>query len=161
LADRVALSRFVAAGFGSGWLPKAPGTWGSLVSLLPAVLLLQWCGASAVLIGSLLFLALGCIACYFLLPTLTDKDPGWIVIDEWAGQWLCLALVAMLVGNLWLAALISFAAFRLFDITKPWPVSALEKIGPPWWSIMADDMGAGLWGAAAVALLYAAWRWIA
>jgi len=161
LADTVSLSRFVAAGFGSGWLPKAPGTWGSLASLIPAVLVLQWCDASAVLVGSLLLLALGCVACYHLLPTLIDKDPGWIVIDEWAGQWLCLALITLLVGHIWLAAVVSFIAFRLFDITKPWPVSACECIGPPWWSIMADDMAAGLGGAAAVALLYAAWRWVA
>jgi len=153
LPESLRLPRFVAAGFGSGWLPKAPGTWGSLVSLLPGWLLLYLLGDLALLVGSLLLLLIGCLACQRLLPQMSDKDPGWIVIDEWAGQWLCLAIVAPVAGSGWLGVVLAFAAFRLFDISKLWPVSLFERLGPPWWSIMADDIAAGLLGGLLVVVL--------
>ncbi|MBL4775771.1 MAG: phosphatidylglycerophosphatase A [Mariprofundus sp.] len=140
----------IAAGLGSGWLPKAPGTWGSLASLPPAWLIVYWAGATGLLITSLLCLLLGCWVCAAVLPTLSNKDPGWIVIDEWAGQWLCLALLIPFLGSGALTFLLAFIAFRVFDIFKPWPVSLAEKLGPAWWSIMADDVVAGLMGAGLV-----------
>jgi len=143
-------NHWIAAGFGSGWLPKAPGTWGSLACLLPAWLILNWVGVMGLLVASGLVLVIGCIVCAIVLPAMKDKDPGWIVIDEWAGQWLCLGLLVPFIGDGAVSFLIAFIAFRLFDIFKPWPVSLSEKIGPPWWSIMADDIVAGLMGAAAV-----------
>lgn len=140
------LNRLLAAGLGSGWLPKAPGTWGSLASLLPGWLIGDLFGVSALLIASGGLFALGCALCARLLPTLPDKDPGWIVIDEWAGQWLALAMLMPLFDDVWLLLVTAFIAFRLCDIVKPWPVSLSERLGPPWWSIMADDMVAGLMG---------------
>jgi len=149
LAER-RFNHWLAAGFGSGWLPKAPGTWGSLASLLPAWFILAWMGVAGLLIASGLVFALGCLVCASVLPGMKDKDPGWIVIDEWAGQWLCLGLLIPFIGDGPLSFLIAFLAFRLFDIVKPWPISLSETMGPPWWSIMADDIVAGLMGAAAV-----------
>jgi len=143
-------NHWLAAGLGSGWLPKAPGTWGSLASLLPAWFILDWFHVSGLLVASLVVLLLGCRVCAVILPAMPDKDPGWIVIDEWAGQWLCLALIVDVIGGGWLAFVIAFGAFRFFDILKPWPVSLSETAGPVWWSIMADDVVAGLMGAAAV-----------
>lgn len=153
------LSRFAAAGLGSGWLPKAPGTWGSLAALLPGWLLLKGLGLGGVLFAVFLITAFGCYLCSRLLPSLESNDPGWIVIDEWAGQWLCMALMAL--GGLQGVALLllSFVMFRLFDILKPWPVSWLERTGPDWWTIMADDLGAGILGAATgiVVILLTGW----
>jgi len=143
-------NHWLAAGFGSGWLPKAPGTWGSLASLLPAWFILDWFHVAGLLVASIVVLFIGCRVCAVILPAMVEKDPGWIVIDEWAGQWLCLALIIHVIGDGWLAFVIAFVAFRLFDILKPWPVSLSETAGPPWWSIMADDMVAGLMGAAVV-----------
>jgi len=143
-------NHWIAAGFGSGWLPKAPGTWGSLAALLPAWLILSWLGVGGLLIASLIVLVIGCYVCAVVLPKMKDKDPGWIVIDEWAGQWLCLGLLIPVIGNGVVSFLVGFVAFRAFDIFKPWPVSLSERLGPPWWSIMADDMVAGLMGAGVV-----------
>ncbi|MDQ6970522.1 MAG: phosphatidylglycerophosphatase A [Mariprofundus sp.] len=143
-------SHWIAAGLGSGFLPKAPGTWGSLAALLPAWLILQTAGVTGLLIASLLVSILGCWNCAIVLPRLPTNDPGWIVIDEWAGQWLCLALLLPFFDSLTLTFLIAFVVFRLFDIFKPWPVSRAEKLGPAWWSIMADDIVAGLMGAGLV-----------
>jgi len=148
LAEARTIHHWLAAGLGSGWLPKAPGTWGSLASLLPAWLILQQGGAVSLLVASLLILLLGCWSCYVVLPTLKDKDPGWIVIDEWAGQWFCLGLLLLVFELTPLTVLLAFIGFRGFDILKPWPVSRIETVGPSWWSIMADDIAAGLMGAA-------------
>ena len=151
LAEARTIHHWLAAGLGSGWLPKAPGTWGSLASLLPAWLIIEQLGVLALLLGSLLLLIVGCWNCYVVLPTLKDKDPGWIVIDEWAGQWLCLGLILLVLDySVMLAVALSFIGFRGFDILKPWPISRIETMGPPWWSIMADDIVAGLIGATVV-----------
>ncbi|TLS67987.1 phosphatidylglycerophosphatase A [Mariprofundus erugo] len=146
LVKSYGFSGWIAAGFGSGWLPKAPGTWGSLAALPPAWLLLDWFGVAGLFWAAILILGLGCGVCAIVLPQLEDQDPGWIVIDEWAGQWLCIAMVAAITGISWVILLPSFIAFRLFDIFKPWPVSWAERVGPAWWSIMADDMVAGALG---------------
>ncbi|HKI60695.1 MAG TPA: phosphatidylglycerophosphatase A [Mariprofundaceae bacterium] len=140
------LARWLAAGLGSGWLPKMPGTWGSLACLPVAWLLVAGAGAAWLLVASLLLLLLGCVVCASVLPTLAEDDPGWIVIDEWAGQWLALGMVAMFFGLSVLNVVLAFAAFRLFDVVKPFPIRELEHWGPAWWAIMADDMMAGLMG---------------
>jgi len=144
------LNHWLAAGLGSGWLPKAPGTWGSLASLLPAWAILACSGASGLLLASVLVTIAGCMVCAAVLPTLADKDPGWIVIDEWAGQWLCLGLLVPVMGHDVITFFVAFIAFRTFDIFKPWPISWAETAGAPWWSIMADDILAGLLGAVLV-----------
>jgi len=80
-------------------------------------------------------------------------DPGPVVLDEVAGQWLALATLAWLrPGPVTIPALaISFLLFRAFDVVKPWPIRALERL-PGGWGIVADDLAAGL----AAGLLHAA-----
>ena len=154
LADNQQALRFLAAGLGSGWLPKAPGTWGSLVSLVPAWLLLEFTGVEGLLTAVALVTLCGCAVCFLLLTELEEKDPGWIVIDEWAGQWLCLAMVAGAAGTGWPVFVAAFAAFRLLDIAKPCPIPFFERWGPPWWGIMADDLVAGLLGGGILLILF-------
>jgi phosphatidylglycerophosphatase A len=138
------LARFVAAGFGSGWMPFAPGSFGSLAALLPA----WWAVASFGLFGLLLmFVLLLPVACWstrVALPHLADKDPGWVVIDEWLGQWLTLLLIVPLIGVSWWSYGLGLVAFRVFDIGKPGWVRRAEQLGPAWWSIHADDLVAGI-----------------
>ncbi|MBL1353770.1 MAG: phosphatidylglycerophosphatase A [Zetaproteobacteria bacterium] len=145
--------RWFVAGFGSGWLPKAPGTWGSLAALPMGSwiwLTWQWQG---LLIAAVLLLGLGCAACVPVLKRMVEQDPGWIVVDEWVGQWVCMGLLAMYADFSWGLVAMSFIAFRLFDIWKPFPIRQLEHWGPSWWSIMFDDVVAGVMGAASVFLL--------
>lgn len=83
-------------------------------------------------------------------------DDGRIVWDEFAGQWLTLLpLVPLIEWNLaallWLA--VGFALFRLFDIAKPWPIGYLDKKVHGGVGIMLDDMVAGVFAAAVLALL--------
>jgi len=82
-----------------------------------------------------------------------EGDPGAIVIDEAAGQWLALAVLTAGLGRPPSPGelLASFAAFRLLDIVKPWPIRRLERL-PGGIGILADDLAAGL-AAAALQLL--------
>lgn len=146
-------ARFIAAGFGSGWLPRAPGTWGSLASLPPAWLLIEYTGIEGLVIASLVIFGLGCFVSALVLPTLESDDPGWIVIDEWAGQWVTVAIISYFYGLSLLTLLAAFLAFRVFDIFKPFPIHQIEHIGPPWWAIMADDLLAGVMGAAVIIMV--------
>jgi len=138
------IAEWLAAGGGSGWLPRAPGTWGSLAALLPGWWLWHQGGVVLLLLAVILITVLGCCVCAVVLPTMAEQDPGWIVIDEWAGQWLTMAVLALFYSLLWQWVVLCFVAFRLYDIIKPWPVRPLEHVGSPWWSIMADDLAAGL-----------------
>jgi phosphatidylglycerophosphatase A len=81
------------------------------------------------------------------------EDPGLIVIDEVVGQWVALAGAARFS---WMEAGAAFLLFRAFDIVKPWPVRAAERL-PGGWGIMADDVLAGAYAA----LVLGAWRAVA
>ena len=90
------------------------------------------------------------------------SDPGPVVIDEVAGQWLCYAAVLLFVrpegaGALAAVAVAGFFLFRFFDVVKPWPINRLERL-PGGVGIVADDLAAG---AAAGLFLAAAWHWFA
>ncbi|MBU6419638.1 MAG: phosphatidylglycerophosphatase A [Proteobacteria bacterium] len=146
-ATTIAAWRFIAAGFGAGWAPKAPGTFGSLVGLAIGCLLLP-AGHLAVLAGIIAATALGLHAIRQLPQA--GEDPGWVVIDEIAGQMIpLLALRTVSIPG----ALLAFALFRLFDIWKPWPVSWADRRKDEF-GIMGDDIIAGLLALAALFILY-------
>ena len=139
--------RFIAAGFGSGWAPWAPGTFGSLVGLVIGSLLLAG-GHFVLLAGIFLATAIGLYAIRQLPEA--SIDPGWIVIDEIAGQMIpLLALPAFYFKG----ALAAFALFRLFDIWKPWPVSWADRRKDEL-GIMGDDIIAGLLALATLLILH-------
>ncbi|MDX8381222.1 MAG: phosphatidylglycerophosphatase A [Ghiorsea sp.] len=144
--------KWLAAGLGSGWLPKAPGTWGSLFALIPAWYILNQFGLNGLWLAIIIVTLCGFIVCYYLLPVLVklgqSHDPGWIVIDEWAGLWLNIAILLELFPTLDLQILLplAFILFRGFDIIKPFPIKRVETWGPHWFSIMNDDLVAGVMG---------------
>jgi phosphatidylglycerophosphatase A len=103
------------------------------------------------LIGIALSLALGVPAATIAARESGRKDPGFVVIDEVAGQWIAL------LGSPadWKHALIALLLFRIFDITKPFPARQLESL-PEGWGIVFDDVAAGLyaWGVASLIRLW-------
>ena len=137
--------------FGIGLLPCAPGTWGSLAALPLAWVMAVNFGPLVLALAVLVVSLVGWwAASVYVIRTGTD-DPGEVVIDEVAGQWLALVFVPP-DPLLYLAA---FAAFRLFDIRKPFPVGWLDRRVGGGLGIMADDIAAGLYAMAVmgVALL--------
>lgn len=138
--------RFLASGFGAGYAPKAPGTFGSLVGLALGAVLLNL-GHVPLLAGVVVASGLGLYATRRV--GCAAQDPGWIVVDEIAGQMLTLLALSH-VGLLGLA--LGFALFRLFDILKPGPVGWADARHDEW-GVMGDDILAGLLAAAVLLLL--------
>lgn len=134
------LLMFIATGGGSGYLPKAPGTWGTLVGLM-----LWW-----PLAGLSLTAYLAVVAALFLVGVasagaaekiLDRGDPGVVVIDEIVGVLIALTAAPLHPA----AALVGFALFRLFDIAKPFPVGWVDRHLHGGLGIMLDDVAAGLY----------------
>jgi len=144
----------VATFFGAGLGRPGPGTWGSVAAALlwagyawglhpaPQTLLLVLVGGIAL---SLLF---GIPAATLVARESGREDPGFVVVDEVAGQWIAL----LFCPADWRHGLIALVLFRLFDITKPFPVRQLENL-PEGWGIVLDDVGAGLYALGVASLL--------
>jgi phosphatidylglycerophosphatase A len=131
----------IATGCGIGLLPWAPGTWGSLAALPCAWAIRAVAGRAALATAAILAFAAGCWAATAVARASKRKDPGFIVIDEVAAQWL--VLVAAPLD--WRAYLAAFLLFRVFDITKPWPARAIERCVADGLGIMLDDVAAALY----------------
>lgn len=131
--------RIFATFFGLGFFPVAPGTLTSLAVLLFYKYLLYGLTLPYLLLIFFLLLALGVPAASAYSSELKKSDPGRVVIDEAAGQFLVLAFVS----PDWTFIVIGFLLFRFFDIVKPFPIRQLEAL-PAGWGIMADDVAAAL-----------------
>ena len=152
----------VATFFGAGLGKPGPGTWGSVAAVL------IWTGVAVfahpgqfwiialTLAGIALAVGLGVPAATIAARESGRKDPGFVVVDEVAGQWI--ALLAIPVAGAaadWKHILAALLLFRVFDIYKPFPVRQLEKL-PEGWGIVFDDVAAGLY-AGAVMLVLSHW----
>ena len=156
---------WVATGFGSGYLRPAPGTWGSLAALLAwfLIMTISWTRPATDMGMSLHFFML------FLAPVLMtmlavrastlvvtengEKDPSYIVADEWAGQWIALTplLIDATIFHVPLAwqmprLIAPFLLFRILDIWKPWPIFQLQGLRTGL-GIVMDDVMAGIYAA--------------
>ena len=145
------MSRVIASFGGIGFCPVAPGTAGSAAAVLIGAGLMQG-GGWVLPVAAVLATVLGLLA---IPRAVTDHnaDPGWVVIDEVAGQWV--AMLGLGTASP-IGLLAAFAGFRILDIWKPGPVGWADRQHGAF-GIMADDVIAG----AVVALLLLAVRWIA
>ncbi len=143
-------AHLLATWFGAGLLPKAPGTWGSLAALPFAWAIAAAGGPVALLVAAAVALAAGIWAAGILERAAQAKDPGHVVIDEVAGQWLTLVPVAPDP----LLYAIGFVLFRIADIFKPWPANWCDRKLAGGLGVMLDDIVAGAY--AAVALYFIA-----
>jgi len=136
-----------SVGFGAGLLRPAPGTWGSLLGLIIGLAFLQLAYSGWVLaIGAAVvtMLSIHCISSIEAACGVHDAPE--IVIDEIAGQWIAMIPLALLPFS-WLALVLSFVLFRIFDILKPWPIGLLDKKVSGGLGVMVDDLVAGLFAA--------------
>jgi phosphatidylglycerophosphatase A len=165
--DRVALA---VATCGVGFLPVAPGTWGSLVGVglflaanAAGGAVYHAAGArgwsplpiSALHTTLVLLLLIGLTVAGIWAASRTEavlarKDPGVVVIDEVVGQLITFAFVSHLAGPFTIIA--GFVLFRLFDIWKPYPIRRLESLESGL-GIMADDVLAGFYAATLLSLI--------
>lgn len=125
----IAVCRFFATGFYSGLLPKAPGTWGSIVGLVLSFFCFVYGGTAGLFYLTIASIVLGWYSSYVLLSeNFDDTDPSYIVIDEIAGISLTLWITAQFLVWIHLDMFfVAFCFFRIFDIWKPWPISWIDR----------------------------------
>lgn len=148
MRDTILLA-YARVGF-AGKSPVAPGTCGSLVAIVLAPFLFMPLPFWGRVLLLLFVLITGTIASARAEEVLGEKDPSEVVIDEVLGQWItCLPFASLALWE-YVAA---FALFRLFDITKPWPVRQLERVGGGL-GVMIDDAAAGVYALLCLSLLH-------
>jgi phosphatidylglycerophosphatase A len=139
----------IAGGFGTGFAPLAAGTVASAAAVAA--------GGAMLLVSPWLVVSAAVLACVVGFAAVfmcrIEGDPGWVVIDEFAGQWITLAALSR---PSWLGLAAGFVLFRLFDITKLGPVGwADRKHGT--FGIMMDDVIAGVIAALVLLIIRVAW----
>jgi phosphatidylglycerophosphatase A len=162
----------IATGFGLGRIPFAPGTWGSLGAFLIVGFVFNITAPENIFLGLLVatiisFFA-GMWATDIYLQSTKNKDPSEVVVDEICGQLLAVTFITynittnIIPARLLIPYIVIFLFFRFFDIWKPWPCSALEKIKGAA-GVMLDDVMAGIYAilmfyslAVLIAIIFAA-----
>ena len=159
---------WVAQGFGVGRIPVAPGTFGSVLGMLWFALLLPTQNVGLLLAGTAAGLALSVWLCGAAEKILQQTDPGSVVLDEITAMPVCyfgwLGILMWKNGSFpgledffgartWPLSVGVFAAFRLFDITKPWPVRQSQAL-PGGWGVTIDDVLAAVYVNAVVLAVY-------
>jgi phosphatidylglycerophosphatase A len=131
----------VATWFGCGLSPITSGTVGSLGALPFAYVIHSLLGGAALFGAGLLMFAVGVWASnQYLIHMESSEDPGEIVVDEVAGQWLLLSVLPATLP----AYIVGFLLFRAFDIVKPWPISLADRKIKGGFGVMFDDILAGV-----------------
>ena len=161
-APKPRVSLAIATAFGLGYLPKAPGTWGSLAGILIYSLTQFYFPLKAIPAGRLQLIDRVTWAAWTGLPVTVaialvgvrcatraaefsgKKDPQFVVIDEVSGQHITYIFSLTLLD--WKYLLLGFILFRVFDIWKPFPARQAESL-PGGLGIMADDWIAGIYAA--------------
>jgi phosphatidylglycerophosphatase A len=144
--------------FGVGYLPLAPGTWGSLVAVgifLGFTQVFKGNALVAVVLVSIVVLTFAGIWAASRTEALANrKDPSKVVVDEVAGQLISLFPLTLFTQWSIVAVIISFILFRFFDIVKPYPARRLEALKGGF-GIMCDDLIAGVYAAAITSIIVA------
>jgi len=140
---------FIATGFYSGYLPKAPGTWGSLVGLL-LFFLLHTLNLQIYLAVVAAIFIIGTFAAGEAEKIMDRKDPGLGVIDEIVG--ILITMIAIPATPLAMA--LGFILFRIFDIWKPFPIRLIDQRFHGGLGIMLDDIVAGIFSLVILQILF-------
>ena len=142
----------LSIGFGSGLLPKAPGTFGSLVALFAFYPLSKF--SWQLQLTSILILSVIAFWSVNEAQQMTQKhDDSRIVIDEFVGQWIAL----FTAPTNWIYFGIAFVLFRMLDILKPYPANYADRRWSGAKGIVMDDVFAGIYALAILRALERLW----
>lgn len=143
---------FLTLGY-SGLCPKAPGTIGSFVALILALLLLQYISVATLFLLALLISVISVKQINIYEKEVGTHDGSEIVIDELAGMWIALAIANATSDN-YIIAILAFVYFRIFDIWKPSVIGKIDRDVKGGWGVMGDDMLAGLFAGLSTSMTY-------
>jgi len=132
------LERLLGSGFFSGYIPIAPGTFGSLIAL--AIYLIPGFENPTILLTLISLFSIIGIYTGNKFEKIYGKDPAQCTIDEMVGMWITLLFIPKYIWYI----LIAFIIWRILDIIKPFPANIVEKIKGGW-GIMLDDIVAGIY----------------
>lgn len=147
---------FLLTGFYSGLLPKAPGTWGSLVGIVIAYFVILFFPNPnlTIMLLAVLFSIIG----YKLVNEYEQNggihDDKRIVIDEIAGVLITVGVLGNLKDDTLIKLFLAFVSFRLFDIWKPSIIGRIDKKAKGGLGVMGDDILAGIFGGIFAGILY-------
>lgn len=144
--------RLLCTWFGSGYMPKASGTAGSLAALPFAFVIQRYLGAPYLFAAAVIIFFIGWWASNIYLGDDQNRDPKEIVIDEVAGMWLVLSALPFT----WAYYATGFVLFRAFDAFKPWPICVADQKIKGGFGVMFDDILAAI----AAILVIGIWRLI-
>ena len=131
-----------------GYVPVAPGTFGSAAGLL-VYAAVRWSGSPVLELAVIVLLfAIGVWSSSVAERHFGGVDPAPVILDEVVGMLITLALIPVNLPG----AIVGFLLFRLFDVVKPWPANRLEALHGGL-GIMADDAMAAVYGNVAMRLL--------
>ncbi|MCD8388366.1 MAG: phosphatidylglycerophosphatase A [Bacteroidales bacterium] len=141
--------KLLATSFGFGFLPYAPGTWGSIFGIILWLPLYLWCHQPLIF-----WVTLAATVVYFIAGTWASNkaeevwghDPVVACADETVGQWISLLPLSGVAVSPWWLIVVSLCLFRFFDIYKPLGIREMEKL-PGGYGMMADDVLAGIYSA--------------
>ncbi len=138
--------------FGSGLSPKAPGTAGSLAALIVGILIIKYIGAQTLFLLAVAITIIGIFEINKYEKLTGSHDNQEIVVDEVSGMWISMFIayeIALSLDNqygIWIAYLLSFIFFRLFDIWKPSTIGWIDQEVKGGLGVMGDDVLAGISG---------------
>jgi phosphatidylglycerophosphatase A len=145
------LGLFIATCGYLGYVPVAPGTFGSAAGLV-VLAAVRWSGSPALELAVIILLfAVGVWSANAAEGHFGGVDPAPVILDEVVGMLITLAFLPVNITG----AIVGFLLFRLFDVVKPWPANRLEALHGGL-GVMADDAMAGVYGNVAMRLLVVA-----
>ena len=145
------LGLFIATCGYLGYVPVAPGTFGSAAGLV-VLAAVRWSGSPALELAVIMLLfAVGVWSANAAERHFGGVDPAPVILDEVVGMLITLAFLPVHITG----AVVGFLLFRLFDVVKPWPANRLEAVHGGL-GVMADDAMAGVYGNVAMRLLVVA-----
>ena len=148
------MREFFLTGFYSGLLPKAPGTWGSVVGGILGVIFLYFLPSSSLVLFTILLTLIAVREIDKYEKETGIHDASKIVIDEIAGMFLALSLSGISI----VGVIMSFVWFRVFDIWKPSIIGKIDEKVSGGWGVMGDDLVAGIAGGLMSALSVMIWN---
>lgn len=146
----------LATGFYLGKIPKAPGTFGTLLGIPCAWIMATYLSPTWYLIGTVLFVLAACVIAELYERELVAHDPKEIVIDEVVGYVIAMTWLPLT----WQSFLFAFIAFRFFDILKPGPIRRIDQKVKGGFGTVLDDVAAGLVSSVILQVILSETHWL-